>query len=194
MVNDKDKEIEIQIQIENSDKLISFLNKHAKFIGEKHQIDKYFSPAHRNFIKARPVAEWLRLRSSSGKYSINYKNWHYDKYGRSHYCDEYETPIESLEQLEKIFNSLDIKEIVTVDKTRRLYQYRNYEIVMDSVKKLGDFVEIEYKGRLGSRKPANITKGMISFLKKLNCGKITRNYVGYPFQLLFPKEVKFENS
>ena len=57
MGNGGDKEIEIQVQIENSNKLISFLNKHAKFIGEKHQVDKYFSPAHRNFIKVRPVVE-----------------------------------------------------------------------------------------------------------------------------------------
>jgi len=192
MGNGGDKEIEIQVQIENSNKLISFLNKHAKFIGEKHQVDKYFSPAHRNFTKVRPVVEWLRLRDSSGKYSINYKNWHYDKHGRSHYCDEYETPIESLEQLEKIFDALDIKEIVTVDKTRRLYQYQDYEIAIDSIKGLGDFVEIEYKGELGNHKPEDITKKMVNFLKELNCGRITRNYVGYPFQLLFPKEVKFE--
>lgn len=194
MGNVGDKEIELRVQVENSNKLISFLNKHAKFIGEKHQIDKYFSPVHRNFIKKRPVIEWLRLRDSSGKYSVNYKNWHYEKDGRSHYCDEYETQIENLGQLEKIFDSLDIKEIVTVDKIRRLYLYQDYEIAIDSVKNLGDFVEIEYKGKLDNLKPADITEEMINFLKKLNCGKMTRDFVGYPFQLLFPKEVMSEDS
>jgi adenylate cyclase, class 2 len=194
MGNKDDKEIEIQVQVENSKKLISFLNKNAKFIGEEHQIDKYFSPAHRNFIKVRPVVEWLRLRDSSGKYSVNYKNWHYDKDGKSHYCDEYQTSIENLKQLEKIFSSLDIKEIVIVDKTRRLYKYQDYEIAIDSIKGLGDFVEIEYDKELDNRKPVEITEEMISFLKKLDCGKITRNYVGYPFQLLFPKEVELEDN
>jgi len=35
---------------------------------------------------------------------------------------------------------------------------------------------------------------MIKFLKNIGCGKIKRNYVGYPFQLLFPSEVKLEEQ
>lgn len=192
MSNDGNKEIEIQVQIEKGKKFISFLKKEAKFISEQHQVDKYFSPAHKNFTDVRPVIEWLRLRDSSGKYSINYKYWHHDKDGKSHYCDEYETPIESLEQLENIFKALDIKGIVTVDKTRKIYLYKDYEVAIDSIKGLGDFVEIEYKGKLGKLKPKDITKEMINFLKRFDVGKISRNYVGYPFQLLFPKEVEYE--
>ncbi len=33
---------------------------------------------------------------------------------------------------------------------------------------------------------------MIEFLKSHNIGKIERNYLGYPFQLLFPDEVEWE--
>jgi len=192
MSNAGDKEIEIQVQIEHSKDLISFLKKKAKFIGKERQIDKYFSPKHRDFLKVRPVVEWLRLRDSSGKLSINYKNWHVDKEGRSHFCDEYETPIGSIKQLESIFAPLGINQITVVDKTRKIYMYKNYEVSIDSIKGLGDFVEIEYKGKLGKKKPTDITKEMVKFLKDLNCGKISRNYVGYPFQLLFPKEVKIE--
>lgn len=192
MSNDGNKEIEIQVQIEKSKKLLIFLKTNATFLGKAHQVDKYFSPAHRDFTKVRPVVEWLRLRDSSGKYSINYKNWHHDKDGRSHFCDEYESSIESLEQLEKIFRSLNTKKITTVDKTRKIYLYQKYEIAIDSIKGLGDFVEIEYKGKVGHQKPKIITQNMIKFLKKFDCGKIKRNYVGYPFQLLFPKEVKYE--
>ncbi|MFA5828320.1 MAG: class IV adenylate cyclase [Candidatus Shapirobacteria bacterium] len=188
------QEIEIKIQIESNINLFSFLEKEAKFIGEKHQIDKYFTPAHKNFIEPRPVKEWLRLRDSSGKFSINYKNWHYDTFGKSNYCNEYETPIESLQQLEKIFDVLDIKEVVTVDKVRKLYLYQEYEIAIDSVKNLGDFVEIEFKGNVNGRDPAEITNEMVTFLKKIDCGKISRNFVGYPFQLLFPEEVVFEEQ
>lgn len=192
MSNFENKEIEIQVQVENAEKLIAFLNKNATFIGRKHQVDKYFSPAHRNFVKAKPVAEWLRLRDSSGKYSINYKYWHYDKDGRSHYCDEYETPIEDIGQMKKIFNSIDIKEIVVVDKIRSAYSFEKYEVAIDKVKGLGDFIEIEYKGKLEKRKPKDITKEMVNFLKQFDCGKISINYVGYPFQLMFPEEVKYE--
>ncbi len=72
--------------------------------------------------------------------------------------------------------------------------YKDYEISIDSVKGLGDFVEIEYIGRDEKVDPKKVTEEMINFLKGLRCGKIIRNYVGYPFQLLFPEEVKFEGQ
>lgn len=185
-------EIEIQVRVENSDQLVAFLQENATYKGESHQIDTYYTPSHRNFIKERPVKEWLRLRNSSGKYSINYKNWHYEKDGRSHYCDEYETPVQDIEQLQKIFTALDMKEVVVVDKIRKIWNYKNYKIALDSIKGLGNFVEIEYDGKETYEKPAEITKDMISFLKEFNVGEISRNYVGYPFQLLFPDEVEYE--
>lgn len=185
-------EIEIKVQIENSAPLLDFLKKNAKFTGKHHQVDSYYSPAHRNFVAVRPISEWLRLRNSSGKYSINYKNWYYDDNGRSEFCDEYETPIESIEKLKSIFASLDIKSITTIDKTRQTWLYQNYEIAFDLVKDLGNFVEIEYKGKATKQKPSEIIKEMLVFLRQFNLGKITRNYHGYPFQLLFPNEVDRE--
>ena len=53
-------------------------------------------------------------------------------------------------------------------------------------------IEIEYIGKDNKVDPKKITEEMIEFLKKIDCGKITRNYVGYPFLLLFPEEVKYE--
>ncbi len=185
-------EVEIQVQIENTKKLLAFLKRNGKFLGEKHQVDKYFIPAHRDFTKMRPVNEWLRLRDSSGKFSINYKNWHREKDGRSHFCDEYESVVENFEQLENIFKAINIKPLVIVDKLRKIWLYKDFEIAIDSVKGLGDFVEIEYKGTNIKERPSEITAQMITFLKNQGCGKILRNYVGYPFRLLFPKEVVLE--
>jgi len=187
-------EIEIRVRIESSDSLIDFLEKNAKFVSKEHQKDEYFTPAHRNFIKVRPVKEWLRLRSSSNKFSITYKNWHYDKDGKSHHCDEYQTEIQKLDQFNKILSVLNFKSLVVVDKTRKIWTYKDYEISLDSIQDLGDFVEIEYIGKSQNVEPREITKKMISFLKKLKCGKIERDFVGYPFQLLFPSKVKYEKQ
>lgn len=189
-----DIEIEIQVKIENSGALLAFLEENADFQSEQHQIDEYFSPAHRDFFDKRPINEWLRLRNSSGRYSINYKDWHTDEDGKSRYCDEYESEIDSLEQVEKIFKVLNFKSMIIVDKLRKIWNYKEYEVSVDAVKGLGDFVEIEYKGEDEKVDPKNITEGMIDFLKDIGCGKIERNYVGYPFQLLFPEEVKFEEQ
>ena len=185
-------EIEIQVQISNSAELLKFLEKDAEYVGEAHQIDTYYSLAHRDFIAVRPVEEWLRLRDSSGKQSINYKKWHYEEDGRSHFCDEFETVIQDISQLEKILTALDMKVLVVVDKSRRIWNYKDYEISLDSIKELGDFVEIEYEGKGAQKEPKEITAEMIDFLKQFNVGEISKNYVGYPFQLLFPDEVECE--
>jgi len=185
-------EVEIHVQVENIRKLLAFLKKNGKFLEKKHQVDKYFTPAHRDFTSERPINEWLRLRDSSGKFSINYKNWHQEKDGRDHYCDEYESTIENLEQLENIFKAINTKPLVIVDKLRKAWLYKDFEVAIDSVKGLGDFVEIEYKGINQKKKPSEITKEMVGFLKGLKVGEISRNYSGYPFQLLFPNEVKYE--
>lgn len=185
-------EIEIQVNIENPKPLIEFLKKNGDFQSEKHQVDEYFSPAHRDFLGVRPVKEWLRLRDADGKYSINYKNWHLDENGKSHYCDEFESKIEGMEQVRKILSALNFKSLVAVDKLRKIWTYKDYEIAIDSVRNLGDFVEIEYIGKDEKIDPKKITGEMVDFLKKIGCKKITRNYVGYPFLILFPKEARYE--
>lgn len=189
----KDIEIEIQVNIENSKSLIEFLEKNAEFKKEKHQVDEYFTPPHRNFIEVRPVKEWLRLREEDGKYSITYKNWYYNDLGVSSHADEYETKLEDSSKVRKIFEALDFKSIAKVDKTRKTWVYKDYEVDWDSIKNLGDFVEIEY---IGDKEvdPKKTTGEMVAFLKDVGCGKIKRNYVGYPFMMLFPNEVKWEEQ
>ena len=44
---------------------------------------------------------------------------------------------------------------------------------LDTIKGLGDFVEIEYKAET-KKKPAQITKEMVDFLKYKRCGKNER--------------------
>ncbi|MCD6550522.1 class IV adenylate cyclase [bacterium] len=188
----KNREIEIQVNVENIDSLVRFFKENAKLKSKVHQIDEYFSPPHRDFLKKRPVEEWLRLRNSNNKYYITYKRWHYIKNGEGYYCDEYETQVGSLAKLKKILKVLDFKPLVVVDKKRQTWMWKDYKISIDSVKDIGEFVEIEYIGKNKKRKPQEIIKEMINFLKKINCGKIKMNRVGYPFQLLFPEEVKYK--
>jgi len=185
------KEIEIQVRLKTVNPLIKILNVEGLFQYEKRQVDEYYTPPHRDFTSVRPVKEWLRLRDMEGKYSLNYKNWHYDMNGKSNYCDEYETPLEYIEQVRNIFTALNYKKIVTVDKIRKAWQFRDWEVSVDQIRGLGDFVEIEYKGSENVN-PKEETDKMVNFLKSLDCGKIERNYLGYPFQLLFPDEVNWE--
>ncbi|MDD5146283.1 MAG: class IV adenylate cyclase [Candidatus Pacebacteria bacterium] len=187
-----DIEIEIQVSMSDTKPLVEFLEKSGESRGEKHQIDEYFTPAHRDFLAVRPAAEWLRLRDTDGRYSFNYKNWYFDGSGRSHHCDEYETKIEDLKSARKILMALNLKSLVVVDKIRKIWTYQDYEVALDRVKGAGDFVEIEYIGQDEFVDPAKVSEEMINFLKDFNCGPIKRHYGGYPFLLMFPNEVKWE--
>lgn len=187
----KNIEIEIQVQLENIRPLKTFLKKKAKLINKARQIDYYYTPSHRNFLKKYPAVEWLRLRQNDKEASINYKFWHVDENNRSHYSDEYESKIEEIDQLKLIFKSLNFKPIAIVDKKRKDYKFKSYIISVNQVKKLGEFVEIEFNGET-DKKPVDITNEMILFLKNLGVGKIIRNYNGYPYILLYPKKVKYE--
>jgi len=187
----KNIEIEIQVQLENIWPLKNFLKKKAKFLKDTRQADYYYIPAHRDFLKKYPAVEWLRLRQTDKGNSINYKYWHVDEEDRSHYSDEYESAVDDVEQLKLILKALNFKPIAVVEKKRQDYKYRSFIISICQVKKLGEFVEIEFEGKT-TKRPVEITSEMIAFLKRLGVGKITRNYNGYPFILLFPKKVKYE--
>lgn len=187
----KNREIEIQVKVENIIPLRQFLSKKAKYSGSNYLVDRYYTPKHRDFLKKKPVSEWLRLRESDGKSSITYKYWYYKPNGKSTHADEYESKVDDIDQLQMIFKAIDCKLICTIDKTRETYQYQDYEIALDSIKELGDFVEVEHKGN-NNDDSVKITDNMISFLKDIGVGKITRNFNGYPFIKLFPKDVKYE--
>lgn len=187
----KNTEIEIQVEIEKVKPLLKFLKDKGQFIDSSKESDEYFIPCCRNFTDVKPTKEWLRLRDKAGKFTITYKNWYYEKNGKSTHADEYETVVENVKQLKNIFLALKFRSLAKIEKVREKYIYKNFEISLDKVKNLGDFVEIEYKGK-GIKDPKKITTSMIQFLKNIGVGKIIRNYVGYPFMMLFPKEIKEE--
>ena len=180
-------EIEIKVRIENGETLKRFLEQEASQSYVERQIDEYYTPAHKDFTDADPIKEWLRLRNSDGKFSLNYKNWHYGSDGKSHHCDEYETEIGNVDDTKKILSALDFKHLITVDKLRSAWRYKEYEIALDTVEGLGDFVEIEYKGRDADVVPSEITEQMMSFLDGIGCGAIERTFKGYPYLLLEKK-------
>jgi predicted adenylyl cyclase CyaB len=186
------KEIEIQVQVEHIKPLLGFLKKNAELIGESSQIDRYFTPQHRNFLDKYPTEEWLRLRDAGGKFTITYKKWKYDENDQGLYADEYETIVQDINQMENIFKSVDMKEVATVNKiSRQTWIYKDYEVVIDNIKGLGQFVELEYCGKSKSPDHKKINAQMIKFLKDVGCGKVTQNHSGYPIMVMFPEKVKY---
>lgn len=184
-------EIEIKVKLNGLNKLVKLLEQEGKFTGEDYQKDEYFVPSHRDFLSVKPVEEWLRLRES-GNNSVTYKKWHYDKSGKSNHCDEYETNVDDAEQMRNIFEAINLKPVIVVEKRRKSWRYMDYEVSVDEVTDLGSFVEVEYKGAEAKPDSEKIVGEMAEFLRKVGCTKIERNYTGYPFMILYPDETKLE--
>ncbi|MFH2063277.1 MAG: class IV adenylate cyclase [bacterium] len=181
------REIEIKIRAKDSEPLLRFLEENGSLKSEKHQRDEYFTPANRNFVKEEPVKEWLRLREEEGRCSLDYKNWHYADDGRAYHCDEYEVGLDNPVGLKNILRALDFESLIVVDKERRTFMFKDYEIALDCVEGLGDYVEVEYKGDENVSDTKKVAEEMREFVEKTGCQILEQDFVGYPYLLLEKK-------
>jgi predicted adenylyl cyclase CyaB len=132
----KDFEVELKFILPEELHLLEFLEKNATLMQESFQKDTYFAPSHRDFFAKKPINERLRIRESSKGNSINYKNWKEQEGKQLNYCDEYETPIEKADQIEKILLALNINPVIVVHKKRKSFLYREVEVSLDEVENL----------------------------------------------------------
>jgi adenylate cyclase, class 2 len=178
----------LKFELRNPAELINELKNKAEFLGEEYQKDIYYIPFHRNFVKQSPVSEWLRLRETNNKTSINYKKWHFLDNKKSVSCDEFETNIENINELKRIFESLDIKELIIVEKIRKNFRYKNAIISIDHVSDLGDYIQIEVIKE--SKEEIEAGKEEIyGIAKELDANLGYQNNEGYPFILLKKKNL-----
>jgi len=141
----KGKEIEVKFKITTKQKqqIIKDLKNIGKFEKTSHLIDTYYIPYYKDFELNGETIECLRIREDKKGIVLAYKKIH--KEHTPVYCDEFETSIENKENLEKILFAIGFSVQMIIDKTRESYSYQNFEFDFDSVKNLGEFMEIEWK-------------------------------------------------
>ena len=180
----KYREVEIKYPIKNPDHVRTVLAK----LGAKPQRsaepqeDIYYVPAHRDFLEPAIVSEWLRIRKTDKKASINYKLWLPIGAEVATHCDEYESVVEDSVALEKIFAALNMKQVVTVKKERSTWLLEDVEIALDTVEGLGTFIELEAKSE--SEDIENIHAHLQKVLQMLEAETLPQDRRGYPYQLL----------
>ena len=177
-------EIRIKVSEDEFKNVELFLKNNGNFLKENRQVDTYYQPTHRKFLKDRKqvISEWLRIGIRGNKKILNYKNWHDDIY-----CDEYEVEIDDEKNLDKIFKILGLEEIATVDKMRSTYLYlEKYEIALDYVKELGYFVEIEVKKY--TENAMSEYDNLLKVAKKLNLNLNNIDKRGYSYHLIYKDE------
>ena len=67
-----------------------------------------------------------------------------DRVGKWLYSDEYETTVDDIFMITNIFDKLGLCELLTIHNSKMTYKYKDYEIVFETVKDLGYFIEVEY--------------------------------------------------
>jgi adenylate cyclase class 2 len=160
-------EVEIKIKLTKSkfEKIKQKLVKIAKLVKTSHHVDEYYNPIYKSFLKPKNPFEWLTIRERDGKVKLNYKHWYPEGAKNTTHCDEYETEVTDIVQMQKILKALHFENFVTVDKKRVTYEYKNeLEIALDEVKKLGYFIEVESINNTGGVKKAH--EKLLEFLQK----------------------------
>ena len=140
------KEIEVLVEVYDSIDYIKSKFKDFKYEGLKKTIDEYYYDPKRNTLKPdinNQLSHCLRLRTKNSEYSMTYKDDIFEK-GKWLYSNEYETKIESIDMTKEIFDRLGLIKFIEINNEKETYTFDNYEIVIENVKNLGLFMEVEY--------------------------------------------------
>lgn len=120
----------------------------CKFIGVKKVHDVYFyDPLRKNLqpMQNDRLLECCRLRTKNDHAFLTYKIDHFDAAGLWRYSDEHEVEVSSAESARQIYESLGLKVLVEIENEKHTFENEFYEIVLEDVKQLGLFMEVEVK-------------------------------------------------
>jgi adenylate cyclase class 2 len=178
-----DVEIELKLPLINIQEVEALLSEKATFRYESFQHDTYYNAPHRNFLKdSDNVNEWFRVRIAEGKAQINYKDFQPHNSKIKTHCTEYEANVDSEEQLSKILVAMDFAKLVDVKKTRKAWDYMDTEVSIDLVEGLGNYIEVEYKGKHTDVQIAR--DHLFEVLKMLGAKTGELDTRGYPYLVL----------
>ena len=141
------KEVEILVKTLDKKEVVSKkLRRVARFVGDVKVKDAYYyDPLRRGkyFKQNGQFAESFRLRRKDEKVYITHKHDIFDRKDKWIYSDELEAEVKDFHIAEKIVKALGMKKLVDLRILKRTFKTREYEIVLESVRGLGLFLEVE---------------------------------------------------
>lgn len=173
----KNIEVEVKLKVKEISRVTQWLkDNNAEYLGEKNQIDIYFDPPHKTFIKVlscgkKVAKEYLRIRKSDKGSSVTYKlipkNLETNETQRQ--FKEIETFIKNHENMFELLSALGFKKTAIIDKNRKSWKYKEFLFEIDDVKEIGVFLEIEFRGN--AENPNEAEKRLFNFLEEINIGE-----------------------
>lgn len=185
-------EIEILVQVKNSLSEARKILSGLKLEGMFEVVDTYYFDPLRKELKPGDNGRLIRsfrLRRKKDKYFLTYKvdNFDNDLWVNS---DEHETEVGEYNVTKKILEHLGLQELVVVTNQKYIYEAGDYEIVLEDVKGLGIFLEVEYKKEVSDQDTSQIKANIWTFIGSLGLSIGEEMNAGKPELLLAKKILK----
>jgi adenylate cyclase, class 2 len=132
-------EIEVKAPLPDADRVrkrVTDLG--GRDFGTSIQVDEYFAHPSRDFAI---TDEALRLRTENDLTVVTYKGPKLDRETKTR--EEFEVSVANRATMASILERLGFKTVIKISKRRQVYGLRGVTVCFDSVKGLGDFIELE---------------------------------------------------
>lgn len=113
----------------------------GRYLRTEVQRDTYLRHPHRDFAE---TDEALRIRKVGDRYYLTYKGPKIDRLTKTR--REIEAGLLDPKNAEEILHRLGFEEVLTIEKEREIFSLGDYIVMVDGVKGLGYFIEIEKHG------------------------------------------------
>lgn len=181
------KEIEVKAKIKSPKDIIAKLKKLGCKISKPIiQDDTIFARYHGSSTRHHSGENILRIRRANNKILFTVKQSQKNELD----CIEHEISVDDAKETRSIIEMLGYKEKVRVCKTRIKTRYNGWEICVDEVKGLGNFMEVEEitNGETDSKK---VQEKLFCFLETLGVKRADQVMNGYD-TLMYTKNHKIK--
>lgn len=163
-------ETEVLVEVKESFKKAKTSLQEFNYYGLKKTIDTYYYDPLRSDLKPYSNGKLyssFRVRQKGDDIFVTYKNDHYIE-DIWQYSDEYEIKVDDLTSIKLILDNLGFKKLLVIDSEKHFYQFNEYEIVLENVKDLGVFLEVELKKEISSEQVHVYKEKILHFIKNLD--------------------------
>ncbi|SRR5258708_3859817 len=173
------KEVEVKAHLRDREKIVANLEKLGCTFGEKvKQIDTVYAKILGNVDEYLKNDHFVRIREKNdGRFIFTVKQ---PKDARKNLIKtEHETEVKNPKELENMLFLMGYKVANKVIKIRQVAKFKNYEICLDDVKDLGNFIEIEkmYEdGTESDEEALGELKAFIGSLGVLDSDEVKKGY------------------
>ncbi|HOX40588.1 MAG TPA: class IV adenylate cyclase [bacterium] len=159
-------EVEIRAKVDNLKLISEKLTKlGAVLTNQESQVDRVFGhpdslDSNHQIIEGGLSA---RIRENNDSTRVEFKEIVREKGSGLEISAKVSDPLSA----QRFLSKLGFEEAFTVEKIRKNYKLKDFEIALDKVKKLGDFIEIEHACKTGENSEATL-KQCIEMLKEID--------------------------